>query len=114
MLIIPVNQASVGDGNTTMQDIKMPRWKSLHTVYLNANGTIYSGGSAATVEIYVSNEQVTDKADIVSWVLLTTITLDSVTPAQIYDIIGAYNHLKVKIATLVDGKITAHYATREV
>ena len=113
MLITPIDQSIVGDGNTTKRAIFSYITKALHFVYLNADGTIYSGAGNVSLSIYASNEDASDPSDIIAAVKLGTFTLDVNTPARIYDVVGTYNHIKVVLDSIADGKVTTFYATRE-
>jgi len=116
MLIIPKDQAAPGDGNSVKTGVKvktseiMPAVKSLHFVYSNADGSLYTGDNAATIKVYASNEYIKEAAsEAKAWVLLVTIVLDKDTPAKIYDVIGTYNNIKGVVSDITDGKVSVFY-----
>lgn len=113
MIAIPENQVATGVGNKVYKDKLMHNMKSLHFVYLDADDTIYSGNNTLTLKLYASNEKINEISDIVAPVLLKEITLDKTTPSRLFDIFGAYNHLRADITAITDGKVMTYYATRE-
>jgi hypothetical protein len=104
MIILPVNQTAVGQGNTilTREQVIDVETRYAQICFLNANGFAYSGNNSLTVTISASLEPALSPGDIKFPVLLATIVLNKTTPSSIYDI-SSYRNLIFNVTSITDG-----------
>ena len=94
IIYMPVEQSIEGIGNTLYKDVKLGA-KSIQLSIFNNDGTIYNGSHTALVNIFANNEEVEDK-----WELLTFIVLSEKVSTYLYDINEVYKNIKVEIVRI--------------
>lgn len=106
MLIIPINQAVVGQGNTVITDKQLcSNLSAIQIKYQGVNNFPYSGSNTAQVSIWASLEHADVPQEIWFPYKLTTIQLMNAKPTDIQDVSG-YRNIIVTVDTLVDGTIS--------
>lgn len=110
MIAIPTDQTTTGYGNDVLPELPALGLKSLHIVYMNSDGTIYSAGGSATFRIVASNEPIDVPANLIAPIDMTAvITLNAASPAYLYDINGNYRNIAIVIDSIAaNSKLTAH------
>ncbi|MBF0473511.1 MAG: hypothetical protein HQK93_07230 [Nitrospirae bacterium] len=109
MIILPVKQTTVGQGNTILsrEQVIDADTRHIQVCFQNANGMPYSGSNTLTVSIYASLEPALSPSDIWFPFLLTSIVLNKTTPTAIYDMSG-YRNIILVVNGITDGMTTAY------
>lgn len=109
MIIYPVDQAVNGDGNTIVNEFPAKGFNSIQPIFMNSDGTIYSGTNFVTISVYATDETGGNPANFIGWILKGVTHLDVNTTSNMINIEEYYTHFKITLTNIVDGKVTVNY-----